>query len=764
MAIVSYNGVQYTIVFVDPSKSSSGDGTSVAQALNQLPAKLADFTCYLIRRTTTGEAFVQHDASSSLTNIMLLGMPKASDLKWIQDLITDTDANSQWKGDSANYANIRFWHDQSSSNTNGYQRACINANNLASLTIINAYCYRGEAASGSTNFQYKRSISPFFNNNFSTSNIVLRVLIENCKFGTYGVDLSNPSSYADKTSLNDFNANNSTQEYGHYSRGYLNFKSGYSFVIKNTIINNTPLDYSTGNNSNNLCCAFMLENFNSVVIRDCKIFNCAYGDVREDSSQCFNVNNINELVFANIENKNIVSSFGLCRMLVSKFTVEDQTNISRASITNVNISFAKFGLDTVGKPADNLYCGVYGEFGYITTSRVNGYFVDGTGDVKISQANCLELHTRRANNGAPFSNEVNDVDIKLASDASGGCYFDKTTKVVCAILRNDFGQNGTDNYWVKDSEDNVGITNRGKTTDTPVYKNISISAPNCYLHLYFATLNSANNLKCGLQAFCGSSVDLASLDCSEFTSEIPIQLNLGSYVRIRNLIARNTSRTADLVNMYNYLSTCLYIDKSDVDLTDNQVYGSGKDTGYYNSQLCVANMVQTGRVFIRNRNTFAQSWGVSRTGSSSSACLKLNSNTASVYTPIKVGNEPFKGFQLNPGTSGNKTLRIYFGYKGFIASDVLTGKKQFKIDVLVPRKDSNDNVYYDTYSSSEGLWSEDSSSWSDVDVKAMKIDIPINLTSTDPIEIKIEYGWFKTGSLVYLDPDIKIIDDSAYFV
>lgn len=758
MAIVNYNGVQYTIVFVDPSKSSSGDGTSVAQALNQLPATLENFKCYLIRRTSTGEVFVQHDDSSVLTHIMLLGMPKASDLAWIQGLVTDTDANSQWKGDSASYANIRFWHDQGTSNIGEYQRACINANNLEALTIINAYCYRGEAVSGDDRINFKRNISPFFNNNFSTNNKALNVLIENCKFGTQGVDLSDSASYSDKTSLNDFNVNDTTEEYGQYSRGYLNFMSGDSFIIRNTVINNTPLYYSTdgNNNKNSLNCAFRLEKFNSVAIRDCKIFNCAYGNVNEESSQCFHVNTVKELVFANIENKNIVNSNGLCRVLEARTMEQNPNNISRASITNVNISFAKFGLDTVGKPADNLFCGVRGDFGYITTSRVNGYFVDGTGDVKISQANCLELHTRRANNGAPFSNEVNDLSIKLASDADGGCYYNKTTNINCAFLRNDFGLNDVDGYDDEDNSENNRTKLRGKTTDTPVYKNFLVSAPNCYLYLYFATLNSANNFSCGLRAYYGSSVDLASLDCSEFESEVPIQLNLGSYVRIRNLVANNPSRTADLVSMNNYLSTCLYIDKSDVDLTDNQIYGSSNGTNYYNSQLCVANMVQTGRIFIRNRNTFAQSWGVSRTGSSSSACLKLHNNTASIYTPIKVGNEPFKGFQVKPTTSGKKTLTVYFGYKGFTAGDVAEGKKQFKVDVLVPRKDSSENKYVDIYSSSEGLWSEDSSSWSDVDVKAMKMTIPVNLTSTEPIEIKIEYGWFKAGGLVYLDPDIRL--------
>lgn len=758
MAIVNYNGVQYTIVFVDPSKSSSGDGTSVAQALNQLPATLENFKCYLIRRTTTGEAFVQHDDSSDLTHIMLLGMPKASDLSWIQGLVTDSDANSQWKDDSASYANIRFWHDQGVSNSGNYQRACINANNLEMLTIINAYCYRGEAVSGDSRINFKRNISPFFNNNFSANNEVLDVLIENCKFGTKGVDLSNSASYSDKASLSDFNVNDTTEEYGQYSRGYLNFKSGHSFVIRNTIVNSTPLYYSEGvnNNNNSLNCAFRLEKFNSVAIRDCKIFNCAYGNVNEESSQCFHVTTVNDLVFANIENKNIVNANGLCLALAAWSNTQSQTDISRASITNVNISFAKFGLDTVGKPADNLFCGVRGDFGYITTSRVNGYFVDGTGEVKISQANCLELHTRRANNGAPFSNEVNDVNIRLASDAGGGCYFNKTTNVNCAFLRNDFGQTSRGAYGGLDSDSNNELQIRGKTTDTPVYKNFYVSAPNCYLYLYYATFNSANNFSCGLRAYCGSSVDLASLDCSEFEDEVPIQLNRGSYVRIRNLVASNSSRTANLVDMFTYLSTCLYIDKSDVDLTDNQIYGSGNETKYYNSQLCVANMVQTGRVFIRNRNTFAQSWGVSRTGSSSSACLKLNSNTASIYTPIKVGNEPFKGFLVTPTSTGKKTLTVYFGYKGFSASDVAEGKRQFKIAALVPRKDSSENVYYDTYSSSEGLWSEDSSAWSDVDVKAMKMTIPVNLTSTEPIEIKIEYGWFKAGSLVYLDPDIRL--------
>ena len=49
-----YSNVEFSVVYVDPSKSSSGDGTTPAKALKSLPSTAADFqnnTCYLIRRT-----------------------------------------------------------------------------------------------------------------------------------------------------------------------------------------------------------------------------------------------------------------------------------------------------------------------------------------------------------------------------------------------------------------------------------------------------------------------------------------------------------------------------------------------------------------------------------------------------------------------------------------------------------------------------------------------------------------------------------------
>ena len=46
-----YSNIDYTVLYVDPSKSTNGTGTTPATAMNTLPASIgsiADRTCYLV--------------------------------------------------------------------------------------------------------------------------------------------------------------------------------------------------------------------------------------------------------------------------------------------------------------------------------------------------------------------------------------------------------------------------------------------------------------------------------------------------------------------------------------------------------------------------------------------------------------------------------------------------------------------------------------------------------------------------------------------
>lgn len=51
MSTIIYNNTVYTQVFIDPSKTVAGDGTTPENAFFDFPTTLADNTCYVIRRT-----------------------------------------------------------------------------------------------------------------------------------------------------------------------------------------------------------------------------------------------------------------------------------------------------------------------------------------------------------------------------------------------------------------------------------------------------------------------------------------------------------------------------------------------------------------------------------------------------------------------------------------------------------------------------------------------------------------------------------------
>ena len=191
MATVNFNNVEYNVVLIDPTIANLGegnDGLTPQTALQTFPSKLVNNTCYLVILTSElTEAFVNHQVDTTLVNVMFLGMPKSTDKKWIQDLITDDTINTAWKNDEADYANIRFWHITTSTDKSNWNRACINGANLEDVTCINCYLFRQNAQSTSSDERDYSYTSPFFTNNGSTA-YETKFRFYNCKFGVKGID------------------------------------------------------------------------------------------------------------------------------------------------------------------------------------------------------------------------------------------------------------------------------------------------------------------------------------------------------------------------------------------------------------------------------------------------------------------------------------------------------------------------------------------------------------------------------------------------
>ena len=75
-----YNGVTYTVKYVDPDAVGSGTGDSEADALTALPAtaSLAATTMYIIRRTVTELTWTVGTATGA--DIIVMGCPKVNDM------------------------------------------------------------------------------------------------------------------------------------------------------------------------------------------------------------------------------------------------------------------------------------------------------------------------------------------------------------------------------------------------------------------------------------------------------------------------------------------------------------------------------------------------------------------------------------------------------------------------------------------------------------------------------------------------------------
>ena len=168
-----YSNVDFNVVYVDPSRGTAGAGTTPAKALKSLPATAADFqnnTCYLIRRTAeTSACVVPNGTNYDITNLLIMGMPMASDAMWE---LVPAEARTAWGSDAAQYANV-----QSTVASGSFQLPYVQH-----FLLHRVYLFRD--AINADNYIFK-----FYN----SSDYIGCYSFEHCKFGSKGINLDSSS-------------------------------------------------------------------------------------------------------------------------------------------------------------------------------------------------------------------------------------------------------------------------------------------------------------------------------------------------------------------------------------------------------------------------------------------------------------------------------------------------------------------------------------------------------------------------------------------
>ena len=692
MATMRYANIDFNVIYVDPSKSASGDGSTPANALNALPsttASFADNTCYLIRRTAeTAAAVIPNGTNSSVKNLLLLGMPNASDE--LYELVPAA-AKTAWGADSAEYANV-----QSTAASGSF--ALPNAN---VFLLHRVYLFRD----GINADQY---ILKF---NYTSSPGIGCFAFEHCKFGSRGVDV-------DKTSY-------ATALTASRLKSYVYIYYAKMLDIRDCVINHAVC----GNTTN--ACGFYCYFADILNVEGVKVHSPAWTDYTSNAYPLYlagtaqkgvecQIRNVEQTIRMNGSSATHVPTLlylqGYISCKVENVSVAMGTALNSTNPSSLSIDYAM------------MYFGSIYELGMNTVS-VN------LPKVWYAKSPVLQFDRCYSGNYVPgVVKRIEDVTIELASTGGIG---DACTYANATSTRESYS----------------AVVMSFTSSDTTMYAKVmevtglTVMCPRGKA-LYAENIRLTDSEFEGTVILSATEADITSIK-TWFPGKA-LYAQSGTHARVRlmeaNLSNPDYAYNEDPLVFSTYdNSGSVFVDESNASLAP-MTASSSKATHIYQGIGCNSEGAD-GHFAFRCANGLCDTWSVSRTGGGTAA-LKLSNNVCSGADMMVLGRRPFNGMQLTPTTTGRHMLRAHIAFKGYASAAELY--RHFVISATV-----NGKVWYSTVNGrwandSASTWVNDS------DLTQLVLEMPIDIAEVSPVDVRVYFSWYSAGGFVYLDPAIEL--------
>ena len=608
-----YSNVEYAVLYVDPSKASNGDGTSPANAMNALPGNANDFandTCYLVRRTDESKScLIPNGTNNSIQNVMIVGMPIASDQMW--ELVPDA-AKTAWGGDSARYANIRCATASSSFQMPYAQQ----------FKLHRVYLFRDGVTAD--NYLIKFTNSSDYIGCFS---------FEHCKFGSKGIDVDSASfkspvttnllsgyvsiSYARMVSVTDCIINHALCSYSSYPHG---IAVKWAEVL---YVDGVDVYSPAWTNSGTAYPLMLSDNYYDGV--ECTVRNVTHTIRMNGSTGQYVPALLSVQGYVSLRIENIVVKTGV--ELSSARPTSYQTSCALLSVQNVpeltmrslNLEYrdcwnARYPVLQVGRCYLSTYVpGVGKEIRDITVTMARENGIGGA----ITYANATQQGESYAtvmmvfstNNGSVYAKVPFVENVKVLSPRGKAFYAE------CIRLT--------------DAEFEGGVFLKGTVADI---KSIKTWFPGG-----------------AVGAYDGTHVRVRKLECNVDNEIYPYNEDPA----VQTTFSDNGS---------------VFVDESNTSLRPMAAQSSKFDRIYLG--FGCNNEGTDGHFAYRCANGLCDTWSVHRQGGGASA-LKLYNNVCSNAGTMVLGRRPFNGMELLPTTTGRHILRAYIAFKGYAKASEL---------------------------------------------------------------------------------------------
>ena len=689
-----FSNIDFTVVYVDPSIASAGDGSTPSQALKDLPAagSLADRTCYLIRRTAENTACTLPSGSNSaIEHIIFMGMPLPTDTAYA--LVPD-EARTSWGGDTAERANI----------TTSNSSASLNMQGLRTLLFHRIYLQRTCT-----------SASQYLVQSYQTSDFKGTFAIEHCKMGVLGCDIEKDAWTGP--------AYDNTAMYRYFYFGYVRY-----LRIFDCIVNFKPYssDYA------GIHCHYP----DILDVEDTRINLLAYSSSR--SSFALNLKNTSEqqgteAIVSGIAVR-YVANGGEGRYFPGAIRLGYHLSTRIAGVTATSAIPAGMATptDTYMPYQSILYC-------------------DSLQDFNIRDINVNLPHFWRHScnllyfNGSGYSyspgveREISGITIAFGNSGE--------TAIGESYSYDDYRSTGDyNNYYLLYAYFGGSSSYYMKPCRMD---GVTVNAPRCKA-AYIEQCRVTNASFQGMVVVSRSMVDISSL--STWFPGYAMKMSSGSHVRIGTL-AVNTENASypytyePAVERDRGNCTC-FVEQSNV--IPEQINLSGSGVGQQYTMAC-GSECETGHYTLRTQNIAVDAWNVRRTGGAAAA-LKLWNDKWNGTGMVVLGRKPFKGRLLTAASAGRYLLKCHIAYKNY------TNENEMNRRFLITATVDEGGASHTWCSSVNGRWADDADAiWeNDSDLTQKCLELPIDVETPGLVDVRLYFSWYSADGFLYVDPAMTL--------
>ena len=695
-------------IFVDPSITTAGDGSTPAAALKDLPAidALADDTMYLIRRTgDTAFCNVPAGSNSTVTRIGIIGMPQSDD--GLFGLMPEA-ARTAWGADTAERAQLRV------ASSDCQLSGCYD------FFLWNVNLERTEAYSGYYGAFYFTNTANKCGAiggkaDDSSHTYYGKMSIVNCRFAGAGEDLD----AEDATSLS---ISGKGQNYL-YHEGYVSEMS-----IRNNIFCFSPSSSSYGTS----CLIYCNRIEDNINIAGNRIYSVTTASSEYGGGYYF-------FYFYNSS-----TAYTTCRVVDNSCVIYPLQSSGGAFPTFLQMyDNGTNGLTEVR------------DFSYASAAAIGGNFPS-----QLSVGTVLEFHTSAM---GVFENISIDlpkcwkttsdvIHIECNQEQGYNNGFSKIDGISVTMADDGIGEKTSDaDLFETESQYYKRSALRLQAAYTPI-SNISVWNPHGAALMVQGSL-ACENIGGVVTLYNGGYQTIKKLTCFRKYALFVRGGDTTSYYQYNKATAvvdeviMNEESAEEVVgytphNQQQYMrSARVFVGTSNVLVraVTGALSGDGGNTanGIDAATIVCPNNGQVGRFSAMGNLVSVDTWAAGRGNSEGPVCLRFTNNTGHTRAALPIGFAPNRIVVNSSLAAGKHTATIYFASSGF--SNI---KDQFYVEYHT----SNGTVSTLT----EGILLDDDSEWTGVSegVQAQKIVCPITTTKDGELSATLYFRGYSADSLL----------------